>query len=630
MAVVAGSRSTHDVLASVTAALGGEPRPGQVAMVDAVARALGTGTAVAVAAPTGTGKSFGYLVPVILAGTRTVVVTATKALQDQLDRKDLPFLADHGGRAFTWALLKGRSNYVCRAKATELHLELESGHGTAATEALLDWLERTEVGDQAELDVDTPVHWPALSITSEECPGARKCAYGAECFYERARARAADADVIVTNTAMYGAHLASGGAVLPHHDVVVIDEAHAAEDALRGAMDTALDSVRIVAFANRVASVDEVLAERLRAAAAILDSALVGSEPGWLPDGPCALATIDAALLDVGTSVSAAVTAVRRAVPAGDDGESDARTRAERLLAVATSTEADVARVRAWRDGDVSWIEADHGRTRLHLAPLDVAPLLEATAWGEGVTAVLTSATLDRTTPARLGLDRCDFVEVESPFDFRAHALLYVPELPVPGAPAFRARADDEIARVVGAAGGRSLVLFTSLRAMRDSAAAVAERVDVPILVQGDGSKAALFARFVEDEATCLFATMSFWQGIDPAGRTCSAVIVDKIPFPRPDDPVVAAQRAAAGADAFSAVDLPRAGSLLAQGVGRLIRSRDDRGVVAVLDARLAERSYRKALLDRLPPMPRTRSFADVERFLATALTGPPDDDVRI
>jgi ATP-dependent DNA helicase DinG len=213
-------------------------------------------------------------------------------------------------------------------------------------------------------------------------------------------------------------------------------------------------------------------------------------------------------------------------------------------------------------------------------------------------------------------LRECDHVALDSPFDFRSHALLYVPMLPVPSHPDFRAAADDEIVRLIEAAGGRTLVLFTSYGAMRASAAAVEARVDVPVLVQGAGSKAALLERFLTDEATCLFATMSFWQGIDPAGRTCSVVVIDKIPFPRPDDPVVAAQRDAAGTEAFAAVDLPRAGTLLAQGAGRLIRSRDDRGVVAVLDARLAEKSYRRRLLDRLPPMRRTRTFSHVEDFL--------------
>lgn len=602
----------------ITAALGGESRPSQLEMVERIESALASDTPVAIAAPTGTGKSFGYLVPAVLSDETTVVVTSTKALQDQLDRKDLPFLARHLDHEFSWALLKGRSNYACLAKATELQFELETGHGADTATALLDWLDETETGDEADLPSDLEVNWSGLSMSSDECPGARKCSYGTDCFYERARLRAQNADIVVTNTAMYGAHLASDGAVLPEHDVVIIDEAHAAEDALRGAITVSIDAVRLESLASRISALDNAAADTLRTSAAILDAALVGQEPGWLRKGPAAIDTIERALQDVASSVAAAVGAVRKEQQRfAANEESDAKTKIERLLAIGTVTEAEVQRVRSWATGDVAWIETDRGRTFVRLAPLDVAPLLETSAWSQGVNAVLTSATLDRYTAARLGLSACEYLALESPFDHRANALLYVPELPDPRRADFRARADKEIARCITAAGGRTLVLFTSFQAMRASAAAVEELVDVPILVQGTGSKAGLLESFLDDEAACLFATMSFWQGIDPAGRTCSVVIVDKIPFSRPDDPVVSAQRDAAGPRAFTEVDLPRASTLLAQGVGRLIRSRDDRGVVCVLDTRLAEKSYRRQLLDRLPPMRRTRTFADVEAFLA-------------
>lgn len=612
----------RDALLAATAPLGGTPRAAQLEMADRIEAAIERGASVSIEAPTGTGKSFGYLVPAILSGRKAVVVTATKALQDQLDRKDLPYLAEHLDVDFTWALLKGRANYACRAQVDELRHQLAIGVDADRAGQILDWVDATSTGDQAELDVEGAV-WSAMSMTSEECPGAQKCTYGKECFYEVARARAASADVVVTNTAMYGAHVASGGAVLPEHDVLIFDEAHGAEDALRNALCLSVDEMRLRQLANRAANVEEVATddvERLRTAGLALDAALIGAGEGWLRRGPLADPALEGALADAVTVVTAMRAGLDRAIAklgAATEANAEDRTRLERVRGVASATESDLTRVQAWVPADVCWIETARNRVTLRLAPLDVSRVLHTAAWADGVVGVLTSATLHPATGTRLGLETYDAVELPSPFDHRRQSLLYVPALPEPRMTAFRDAADAEIVRLLGASGGRALVLFTSYAAMKASAETVAAQVDVPILVQGEGSKAVLFDAFLADEATCLFATMSFWQGIDPAGSTCSLVIVDKIPFARPDDPVVSAQREAARADAFSTVDLPRAATLLAQGVGRLIRAEADRGVVAVLDCRLAEKSYRRALLDRLPPMKRTRDFTEVQAFFA-------------
>jgi len=617
--------TAREALLAVTETLPGPPRSAQIEMVERIADAIDHQRSLSICAPTGTGKSFGYLVPVVLSEKKTVVITATKALQDQLDRKDLPFLAQQLDHDVSWAVLKGRSNYACRAKIDDLHHQLRIGVDTERAQALLDWVDETTTGDQAECDVDGAV-WASMSMTSDECPGAQRCTFGADCFYEAARERAANVNVIVTNTAMYGAHIAAEGAVLPEHDVIVIDEAHGAEDSLRGALSLAVDAVRLRQFASRVTNEKGVAndVDRLRDAAQALDDALVARGDGWIRKGPASDPAIASALTNAATATTAIRSALDRAVaalPKGSDADTEERNRVERLRMIAQSTESDLSRLHAWAEGDVCWIASDRGRIQLHLAPLDIARILHSAVWSDGATAIITSATLDARTGARLGLRDYEAMELPSPFDHRAQAMLYVPTVAAPNAASFRAEADAEIVRLIEAAGGRTLALFTSYQAMRDSATAVAGAVDVPVLVQGEGSKAALLEQFLADEATCLFATMSFWQGIDPSGTTCAVVIIDKLPFARPDDPVVSAQRDAARAEAFVTVDIPRAATLLAQGAGRLIRSEDDWGVVAVLDSRLAEKSYRTHFLRALPPMKRTRTFEEVEAFLTARLT---------
>ena len=708
-----------DVLDDITSTLpsGGERRPGQEEMARAVDRAIRRGRNLVVQAGTGTGKSLGYLVPAALSGRTVVVATATKALQDQLADKDLPRIVDSmpPGEAPTFAVLKGRSNYLCLQRAAEVgpggrqpelappdgadagagapgdeilpgHEQLELlgigepdlGAGRAGASAtahrrrpgadaggtrslppsrpgrtgeshssdafgiggqgiggqvrrILDWARTTETGDRAELSFEpTPTAWAAVSISARDCPGAFRCPSGNQCFAERARARAAESDIIVVNTHLYGAHLASGGAVLPPHDVVVFDEAHEVEAVMTDSLGSEVGSGRIRALATQARSLLPSSADRdadaVLEAATALDAALgpwAGRRvpPGELaPDNQDALAVaVQRALRRVERLVDALRASGDRDGSGRDDPDGDARARRDRTVLAGGHLVDDLNHLTAIGDDEVAWVD-DAGRSpTLRISPIEVGPILAESLWPER-TAILTSATVPPGLAHRLGLppDDTDEIDVGSPFDYEHHALLYVAaDLPDRRSPQAEGAIAQTMAALIEAAGGRTLALFTSWRAMHAAADAVRERIPFALLVQGDLPKPALTEAFRSDPETCLFATMGFWQGVDVPGRSLSLVTIDRIPFPRPDDPVLQARRDRAGPSAFRTVDLPRAATLLAQGVGRLVRTSSDRGVVAVLDSRLAKAGYRKELLGILPPMRRTTSLADATSFLA-------------
>jgi ATP-dependent DNA helicase DinG len=603
---------------------GGEARPGQVDMAVAVADAVDRHRHLVVRAGTGTGKSLAYLVPVILASRPVVVATATKALQDQLAGKDLPFLTEHLDVAFESAVLKGRSNYLCRQRAHEATADAE---GQLALEGdllpsardevrrLAAWAETTETGDQAELDWAPSTNaWRAVSVTAEECPGASRCPFGDTCFAEAARQRAAEADVIVVNTHLYGMHVASGGALLPEHAVVVFDEAHQLEDVISDTAGFAIGAGRFTALARIVERViaDDALTARLANAGDDLASALAEHHGrrlrGPLPSGIAD--AVAAARLRVGDALGA--------LKAIDTDVVDANQRKIRAQKAAGSLAADLDLALAVPSTSVAWVGGPPGDPRLEVAPIDVGPVLAEEVWAK-CTGVLTSATIPANLPGRVGLpvDGFEALDVGSPFDYEAHSLLYcAAHLPDPRNAAFEAGAHEELAALIAAAGGRTLALFTSWRAMNAAVDALRPVLPYRILTQSDLPKPALLRAFAEDETSCLFATVGLFQGVDVPGATLSLVTIDRLPFPRPDDPLLEARRERAGAAAFREVDLPRAATLLAQAAGRLIRSATDRGVVAVLDPRLAKAGYRWDVVRALPPMRRTRHRAEVESFL--------------
>ncbi|MFZ9628689.1 MAG: ATP-dependent DNA helicase, partial [Ilumatobacteraceae bacterium] len=586
---------------------------------------------VVVQAGTGTGKTIGYLVPAIMSGRRTVVATATKALQDQLADKDLPFLQEHLGRPFEWAVVKGRSNYVCPQRISELENRTESAQAqlelddmAAVTQAevarLIEWSRTTHSGDAAELDWSPSDRaWQAVSVGSEECPGVNRCPSGASCFAEMARASAAEADVIVVNLHLYGLHVASNNALLPEHDVVVFDEAHQLEDIMSDTVGSQISGgrfSRVVGVLRRILDDPAVmapLAEAPTLAREVLGD-LVGQRlPVPLPD------TVRAMLLDLRDRLQGAQSALR----AISSDLPDVKQRVLRSQQLATRLQEGIDQALLDREGYVAFVAGSPESPRLEIAPLQVGEVLARSVWGP-YTAVLTSATVPSSIGHRVGLPDGGFDELDvgSPFDYEANSLLYCAlHLPDPRDPGYAAGVHDELVSLITAAGGRTLALFTSYRAMDAAAEAVRARVDVPVLTQRDMPKTALVRAFTEDEHSCLFATSGFFQGVDIPGRTLSLVTIDRIPFPRPDDPLLSARREILGPAAFGEIDIPRASMLLAQAVGRLIRTSTDRGVVAVFDRRLGTANYRWQIVKALPPMRRTRERADAEQFLREITT---------
>ena len=652
---------------------GGEHRPEQQEMCRAVAEAMVTRTHLVVQAGTGTGKSLAYLVPAALSGKKVVIATATKALQDQLADKDLPQVDAGLGlpAPLDYAVLKGRSNYVCLQRVAEvgsggIQAELgDQGAGRADEPApieegdaespggappegiveevrqLVAWSQKSQTGDRADLSFEPSVRaWNMVSVGPRECPGAYNCPSGGRCFAEAARERASVADVVVVNTHLYGAHLASGSVVLPEHDVVIFDEAHELEEVMTSSLGVEVTPGRFRSLVTAARSLVEPRdADLLDSLASVGDQlgALLADRVGTRVLHDEARPPVDdrelAELLTRGAEVSRRVTdALRRGgaqrsfLP--DDGASapdpDRASRKTRTLQAAVHMAEDLHRFETRSDGEVAWVDGTRRNFRLRLSPIDVGPVLSSVLWGE-VTSVLTSATIPPRIVERVGLQAfpTEELNVGSPFDYRSHALLYVARhLPDRRAAGAEEALHEELAQLLEAAGGRTLALFTSKRATEAAAAALAPELPYTLLLQGDLPKNLLLEKFASDETSCLFATMGFWQGVDIPGRALSLVTIDKLPFPRPDDPLLQARRDRAGGGAFSLVDLPRAATLLAQGSGRLIRTAEDRGVVAVLDPRLATASYRGVLLATLPPMRRSVEMHEVESFLRRALDG--------
>jgi ATP-dependent DNA helicase DinG len=592
-------------------------------MAELVGEAIASKRHLVVQAGTGTGKTLAYLVPALTSGATVVVVTATKALQDQLAGKDLPFLAEHLDGDVDWAVLKGRSNYVCLQRLREMsagdqgQLELETMALTTRAEIarLAAWAGTTDTGDVAELDwAPSDNAWRSVSVGSDECPGADRCPLGDPCFAEQARRRAAVADVVVVNAHLYGLDIASGGAILPDHDVVVFDEAHVLEDVMSDTVGVEIAPGRFLQLAGIVRRIldDPALLGSIAEIAEALREALaphVGARlPTPLPD------PVQSVLTDARLRLGRA----NEVLVAIDTPVEDAKQRKLRAQTMTGRSIEQLDIAIEGRDGYVAFVSGAPDSPRLEVAPLDVGPAMAAGVWSKR-TAILTSATIPASLHDRLGIpaDHVDVADVGSPFDYEHNALLYCAmHLPNPNSDGFRAAVHDELAALTTAAGGRTLALFTSWRSMDEAAAALRDRIDLPILTQRDLPKPALVKAFADSAETSLFATAGLFQGVDVPGATLSLVVIDRIPFPRPDDPLLSARRELLGPSAFSAIDIPRAATMLAQACGRLIRTASDRGVVAVMDPRLGTARYRWDIIRALPPMRRTRNRADAEAFL--------------
>ena len=625
-----------DVLGRCVRALDGDDRAGQRELTDAVAAALAEPHHLVVEAPTGSGKSLAYLAAVVASQKVAVIATATLALQDQLWRKDVPLVREHGGVPFEAEVLKGRSQYLCLARvraagAGDALFDERPGPDFAAQLTRLErYAAETDIGDAAGIDGVPPSAWRAVSCGPQECPGAARCPEGEECFAEHARVRADGASVLIVNHALYLAHVAAGGGVLPAHDVVVFDEGHAVVDVATRALGCDLTAGGLRQLAARVRTAGAPDADALFADADRLEDCLDDLE-GRVDPAEGRLAEV---LAGAAERVAALGGALRR------DTTEPRVAQAARLVASRLET---LRHLQTPAAGEVAWVEGTDRRT-LRLAPVDVGPRLAERLFASRPS-VVTSATLGpgvRFEPLarRLGLDPDAACPSErgyasrrlgSPFDVRRQALLYVPRsLPDPRQPSWTDAATDELTALVAAAGGRALVLCTSRRAVERFAAALREHTGHPVLAQGDEVNAALLDRFAAEETSCLVATRAFWQGVDVPGPACVLVVIDRLPFARPDDPLEQARREAVeatGASAFAEVDLPAAALTLAQGAGRLLRRTTDRGVVAVLDPRLATAGYRRVLLDALPPMRRSVTRADAVAMLAEARADAPSRD---
>lgn len=654
--------SVHELLATAVAALGGSERSGQQEMADAVARAFATDEHLVVQAGTGTGKSLAYLVPAIVHAldddSPVVVSTATIALQRQLVDRDLPrlidALADALPRRPQFALLKGRRNYLCLNKIhnggaadgddvdgrpqEELFNPMAVSALGRDVQRLTEWASTTESGDRDDLKPGVPDRsWSQVSVSARECLGVARCPFGTECFSERARGLAGRADVVVTNHALLAIDAVAESAVLPEHALLVVDEAHELVDRVTSVATAELTSAALGVASRRISRlVSPELVQRLDATTANFAAAIHDGTPGRIDRLDEDLATYLTALRDVATAARSAI-----------DTTNDAKAAAARAEAVAALSEISETASRVLASfgpaipdrTDVVWLEHEENRGSprpvLRVAPLSVAGLLRQRVFSRS-TVVLTSATLTiggsfDAMAAAWGLTaptsddggdaRWRGLDVGSPFQHAKAGILYVAaHLPPPGRDGVgSAEQLAEIAELITAADGRTLGLFSSMRAARAAAEAMRERLSTPVLCQGDDSTSALVEQFSADPQTSLFGTLSLWQGVDVPGPSLSLVLIDRIPFPRPDDPLLGARQravAARGGNGFMAVAASHAALLLAQGSGRLLRRVTDRGVVAVLDSRMVTAGYGGYLRASLPPFWQTTNGAQVREAL--------------
>jgi len=632
-----------DLDAAFAALPGLTERAAQRRMAEAVADALDERVPLLVHAPTGVGKSLGYLVPVAVAGRRAIVATATKALQSQLVERDLPRLADAFGT--TSALALGRANYACLAKMDALVAATRLA-ATATEERALElvaWATGSETGSR--LDAPAGVRddaWDLVATAGEECPGQKGCAFHGRCFAERARQQARDVDVIVTNHHLLLLELElralaeAPGVMLPEADVVVVDEAHRLADHaadLYGVTVTAARVGRAGAAADAAGKAVGLRSDWARRLRSRWERAAERLAPGPVLPGSAAAADLAGVLVPLAHEAQAAAAALRDLGDAGEEVEAAVHAARRRLAGLARDlgrlTDPDpppdpddppAARALA------VWVEETRaGGRSVRSALVEPGAVLGELLWSRVPTAVACSATLavagDLDLAARaLGVGSPATVVAASPFDFRSNALLYVPRaIPPPSSAGFQAAAERELQGLVEASRGRALVLCTSWRAVESFAAALAG-LPYELLVQGDDTAARLAARFRDEVASVLVATRTFFEGFDVPGESLSLLVLDRLPFPRPDDPLLAERGRrveAAGGSRFAEVWLPAAAVSLQQALGRLVRSETDRGVMAVLDRRLADAGYRASLLASLPPAPLTRSLDDVRAFLA-------------
>ncbi len=636
-----------------------EHRPGQIDMAEAVLRAFEQKQHLIVEAGTGTGKTLAYLVPAIAAacgsGARVVISTGTKNLQEQLMDKDIPFLQEILPAKFRAAVMKGRNNYAClhRIKRAETTPVLEGLDQIDQFDEVFHWVTKTETGDRAELSnlPENLPFWRHIDARSDTCLG-QKCPDYDPCFLTRMRQRAIDADIIVVNHHLFFADLAlrngAYGAVLPDYAAVILDEAHQIEDVASEYFGMGVSNYQIDDLLRDVSylKIEDREADReLRQICARIQRF---AEQFWISfregRGLEGRFTLAKQVAQVGN--------LRSADDADEDSQIDnlryknagapldsALNRLETTLAILKDAPADadniLRRVRQLRfdlnfivkaedKQFVYWLERRGRGTLLRASPIDVSGLLQDKLFEKVPTVVLTSATLSsagnfRFIRERLGVDQGEEMIAESIFDFHEQAVLYLPpKMPDPRSPEWGCAAADEVIKIINATAGRAFVLSTSNAGMNEMFERVASQIDYPCFVQGSASKGELLKKFRSTPNAVLFATSSFWQGVDVRGEQLSCVIIDKLPFAVPSDPIIAARQRhieEQGGSSFYEYSVPQAIISLKQGLGRLIRSTTDRGVLAVLDPRLRTKMYGKTFVQSLPPCRITSDVEDLHRF---------------
>lgn len=623
---------------------GFEARPGQRHLAVAVAEAFDRGHTLIAEAGTGTGKTLAYLLPAVLSGQRVLVSTGTRTLQDQVFYKDVPLLSRALGEPVRAAYMKGRTNYLCLHRFERL-LEAEAGlppDERSWLEQIAEWAQHTATGDRAEIEDlpdDLPL-WTELTANADQCLG-RECPHYSDCFVNRMRETAADAQLVIVNHHLLCADASirqSGfGEVIPDCGYAVIDEAHQLEDVVTQYFGVALGSHRVEEFARDgshaagtmaadhalfAAAMVNAVQDVLHACRRLFDAARVelrmrdaGDRSALTPDAIGRLQDVGAGALDALDRLAARLKAQR-------DVTDDVTAIGVRALALGEDLKILLA---ADDPAFVHFLEARGRGITLRAAPIDVSRIIRAHIVGHRTATVLTSATLAVEgafdyTKSRLGLEDARTLQLPSEFDFTRQAVLYLPaEMPDPRSPDFNRAAAWMIGEILDRTRGRAFVLFTSYAAMREVHGRLASRLGWPLLVQGTAPRSALLRDFRATPNAVLLATASFWQGIDVAGDALSCVIVDRLPFASPGDPLVAARLAAIerrGGHPFHEYQVPLATLTLLQGLGRLIRTRTDRGVLAVLDPRLTRMSYGRRFLASFPPAPLTDDLDAIVRFL--------------
>jgi ATP-dependent DNA helicase DinG len=648
------SAQVRKALDAAVAAIGGAPREGQIEMAEAVANALTDRHHLMVQAGTGTGKSLAYLVPALVHGRKVLVATATLALQRQLVERDLPAvvpaLEKILGREITYGIYKGVGNYICLQKMNteepdpDGEVLLEVSHLGKDAKRLHAWAKTPGVsGDRDDApDVDRRV-WAANSLSGRECVGADVCNYGSQCFAAKAKLKAQSADVVITNHTLLAIEIVDSHPILPERDAVILDEAHEFMDRTTQAVTEELTSARVIrAAAMARKHMPGKLSDALTKAADNFHDAMADygdqirgdfSAQGRLEEIPSSL---EAPIRKVKDAAAAIVQIIN-----ADDEIVDSDAIAERARVKGAVSEINTTCGKLLKMGNthVLWYEPTF--STLHLAPLSVSEVLRTNLLTK-TPVIATSATLTvgngfdamaRSIGFVVGSDadseseggdidpaNVQMLDVGSPFDFSNQGVLYMPKhLPEPGRDGPSQEVLTELGELIDAAGGRTLALFSSWRGVEAADAHlrdVLKELPITIITQKRGDAVGpLVERFAKDETSILLGTMSLWQGVDVPGNSCILVAIDRIPFPRPDEPVMSARASladAAGGSGFMQVSLPRAALLLAQGTGRLIRSVDDRGVVAILDSRIVTKRYGSVLLNSMPPLWRTSDRAVV------------------